>query len=477
MTIASPVSDGPRLQHWSLALLAFAQLIYSLDINIVFVALPEIGTGLGFSEHTLQWVVSAYTVCCGGFLLLGGRAAYLLGQRRVFIGALWLYALSSLAGGLAWSPAVIVIARAVQGIGAAMLFPSTLSLINRIFQEGPSRNRALAVWGGAGASGLTLGSLAGGLLTSFYGWPAVFFVNVVLAAVAIAAAYYILPKDSFRNESRSFDFPGALTVTVGATLLVYALVQGPEDGWFSAHILLSLILAAIVLLLFAAIESRSPDPLMPVRLFRNRSLVTGMVITFIYMGTFGALPYFLTVLFQSVMGYSALQTGLAFIIPSLAIFAGTQLGARLANWLPVRMTLLAGFLTGIAGTLALVPAAFSGASYAEILPGLIISGAGQGIVWTAMWIAAGSGVRHNEQGIASGMASTTLNVGNAIGIALLIAFSGSGVENLQREASVSSHENALQLAFYLAAAGQMVGLIVSRLVPFKAATVVSAETT
>ncbi|WP_333898059.1 MFS transporter [Mixta calida] len=264
---------------------------------------------------------------------------------------------------------------------------------------------------------------------------------------------------------------------MGSTLLVYALVQGPEEGWLTGQVLLSLGLAMVCLLTFTAIEVRSHDPLMPVRLFRNRSLVTGMVITFIYMGTFGALPYFLTVMFQSIMGYSALQTGLSFIIPSLAIFAGTQLGARLANRLPVRTVLLAGFLTGIAGTLALVPAAFSDASYASILPGLVISGAGQGIVWTAMWIASGSGVTHNEQGIASGMASTTLNVGNAVGIALLIALSGSGGENLQQETSVSSLENALQLAFYLAAAGQVAGLLVSRLLPRKAATGLSAEIT
>lgn len=477
MAIPSTDSGTRRLQHWSLALLAFAQLIYSLDINIVFVALPEIGTGLGFSDQTLQWVVSAYTVCCGGFLLFGGRAADLLGQRRVFIFALWLYALSSLAGGLAWNPVIIVIARAIQGIGAALLFPSTLSLINRLFEEGPSRNRALAVWGGAGASGLTLGSFAGGILTSAFGWPAVFFVNVVLAAMAIFAAFFVLPKDKLQNERRSFDFPGAATVTVGATLLVYALVQGPEEGWLSAHVLLSLGLATVFLLTFTGIESRSQDPLMPVRLFKNRSLITGMMITFIYMGTFGALPYFLTVLFQDVMGYSALQTGLAFIIPSLAIFAGTQLGARMANRLPVRTTLLFGFLTGIVGTVALAPATFSSASYVNIMPGLVISGTGQGIIWTAMWIASGSGVTHNEQGIASGMASTTLNVGNAIGIALLIALSGSGVENMQREASLDSLENALQLAFYLAAVGQIAGLIISRLLPHKAMSGLSAGTT
>ena len=167
-----------------LALLAFAQLIISLDINIVFVALPDIGAGLHFSQQTLQWVVSAYTVFCGGFLLLGGRAADVLGQRRMFITALWIYAGSSLAGGLAWNPAVIIAARAVQGIGGAFLFPATLSLINRLFAEGAERNKALAVWGGAGASGLTIGSLAGGLLTGAFGWPSVFFVNVALAGVA-----------------------------------------------------------------------------------------------------------------------------------------------------------------------------------------------------------------------------------------------------------------------------------------------------
>lgn len=468
MSSLTSAAGGHRSLGWSLALLAFAQLIYSLDINIVFVALPEIGAGLGFSGQTLQWVVSAYTVFCGGFLLLGGRAADLLGQRRMFIFALWLYALSSLVGGLAWSPAVIVIARAVQGIGAALLFPSTLSLINRLFAEGPPRNRALAIWGGAGASGLTLGSLAGGVLTSAYGWPSVFFVNVLLAGIAIVAAFFVIPKDAPRTERRSFDLPGALTVTAGATLLVYALVQGPEDGWGATPIVAALVSAAVFLLAFALIESRSRDPLMPMRLFGNRSLAAGMAITFIYMGTFGALPYFLTVLFQSIQGYSALQTGLAFIVPSVAIFAGTQLGARLANHLPMRTTLLAGFVVGIIGTLALAPAAFAGAPYAWIVPGLVVSGIGQGIVWTAMWIAAASGVAHHEQGIASGMASTTLNVGNAIGIAVLVAFANRGIGGLQGEALREGLASGSQHAFYLASAGLVLGLLVSLALPRRA---------
>lgn len=466
-SLLSPPSAGNRHRslRWSLALLAFAQLIYSLDINIVFVALPEIGKGLGFSEQTLQWVVGAYTVFCGGFLLLGGRAADLLGQRRMFIFALWLYALSSLAGGLAWHPVVIVAARAVQGVGAALLFPATLSLINRLFAEGPARNRAVAIWGGAGASGLTIGSIAGGVLTSAYGWPSVFFVNVVLSGFAIVAAFAVIPRDDARAQRRSFDLPGALTVTAGATLLVYALVQGPEDGWRAPHIVAALALAIVFLIAFAVIETRSGDPLMPVRLFRHRGLAAGMAITFIYMGTFGALPYFLTVLFQNVQRYSALQTGLAFIVPSVAILAGTQFGARLANRMSVRGTLLLGFLVGIAGTLGLVPAVFVGAPYGAIVPGLIVSGIGQGVVWTAMWIAAASGVAHDEQGVASGMASTTLNVGNAIGIAVLVAFANRGVEGMAGEALRDAIATGARHAFCMACAGMLLGLLFALALP------------
>ncbi|WP_448954098.1 MFS transporter [Labrys neptuniae] len=450
---------------WALALLAFAQLIIALDLNIVFVALPEIGTGLGFSGQTLQWVVSAYTVFCGGFLLFGGRAADLIGQRRVFVFALALYALSSLAGGLATSPAIIIAARAVQGIGGAFLFPATLSLVNRLFAEGPERNRALAVWGGAGASGLTIGSLAGGFLTSAFGWPAVFYVNVVLAAIAILAAFIVIPRDPERRRGRRFDLPGAITVTVGATLLVFTLVQGPDYGWTAPSILASAGLAILFLAAFAVIEARSADPLMPLRLFGNASLVAGMSITFLYMATFGALPYFLTVLFQTVHGFSALETGLAFLVPSLAIAAGTQLGERLATRITTRPTLVWGMLIGAVGTALMVPGAAVGASYLSIVPGIVVSGVGQGIVWKAMWIAAASGVHHDEQGIASGMASTALNIGNAVGLAILIAIANRHVGGLTGEALRSAIADGAQLAFWLAAAGILVSLVATLAVP------------
>ncbi|MER9872679.1 MFS transporter [Mesorhizobium sp. M0195] len=452
----------------TLALLAFAQLIISLDLNIVFVALPEIGAGLGFSGQTLQWVVSAYTVFTGGFLLFGGRAADLIGQRRVFIFALWLYALSSLVGGLAWSPEIIIAARAVQGIGAAFLFPATLSLINRLFAEGPERNRALAVWGGAGASGLTFGSLAGGFLTSAFGWPSVFYVNVLLAGIAIIAAFAIIPRDRKRHEHRSFDLPGALTVTAGATLLVFTLVQGPEYGWGSTAIIVSAALAAFFLIAFTMIEAKSADPLMPLRLFYNRSLVAGMTITFLYMATFGALPYFLTVLLQNVHGFTALQTGLAFLVPSVAIAAGTQAGERLATRFSTRSTLVGGMIVGAVGTALMVSGATAESSYLSLVPGLIVSGVGQGIVWTAMWIAAASGVAHDQQGVASGMASTTLNVGNAIGMAVLIAIANSQIGELSGDALKIAVADGIRVAFWLAAAGIAVSLLAAMALPAKA---------
>ncbi|GAA4061049.1 MFS transporter [Actinomadura miaoliensis] len=462
---AVPRPAAGRRLGWILTLLALAQVVYSLDLNIVFVALPEIGAELGFPGQTQQLVVSAYVVFAGGFLLFGGRAADLLGRRRVFVFALALYAVSSLAGGLAPSPATIVVARAVQGIGGALLLPSTLSLINTLFAEGPQRNRALAVWGGAGASGLTIGALLGGVLTEHFGWPAVFYVNVPLAALVALAALAVIPPDPAGRQRRRFDLPGSLTVTAGATLLVFALVQGPEQGWTSPLVIGAFVLAAGLLAAFAAIEGRSADPLMPFRLFRNRSLTGGMIITFIYMATFGVLPYFLTVLMQSVHGYSALQTGLAFLVPSLAIATGTQLGERLTTRIGLRTTLLIGFAIGVVGTAGMAIGFDTDAGYGRLVPGLIVSGVGQGIVWTAMWIAAATGTAAHEQGVANGIASTALNIGNAIGLAVFTALADIGTEGKTGEALRSATAHGEFVVVLLTAAGMVLGLLVSLALP------------
>lgn len=453
----------PRHLGWTLTLLALAQLLYGLDLNIVFVALPEIGQDLGFPGQTQQLVVSAYVVFAGGFLLFGGRAADLLGRRRMFVLALTLYALSSLAGGLAPSPEFIVAARAVQGIGGALLLPSTLSLINTLFPEGPRRNRALAVWGGAGASGLTLGALLGGVLTDNFGWSAVFYVNVPLGVLIALGALYVIPRDPARTERRRFDLPGSLTVTGGATVLVFALVEGPELGWGDGLVVGAFVLAAVLLALFLVVETRSPDPLMPFRLLRNRSLTVGMLVTFLYMATFGVLPYFLTVLMQSVHGYDALQTGLGFLIPSLAIATGTQLGERLTGRIGTRATLVNGFVIGVIGTVALAFGFDVDAGYGLLVPGLVVSGVGQGIVWTAMWIAAATGTAPHEQGVANGMASTALNLGNAIGLAVFTVLADIGTEGKTGGALKAATADGEFRVVLLTAAGMAVGLLATLL--------------
>lgn len=407
-----------------LLVLALGQLVISLDYNIVYVALPDIGAGLGFSDHDLQWVVSAYVVATGGFLLLGGRAADLLGRRRMFVAGALLYAGSSLVGGLSETPGVLVAVRGIQGIGGSLLFPATLSLINTLYDEGLARNRALAVWGAAGAGGLCFGSLLGGVLVEAFGWQSVFFVNVPVAAALAVAALLLFPPDGPRDRSRRFDVAGALTATGGVTLLVFLLVHAPAEGWDTPGAVVSGSLSAGLLVLFVFVERRAPDPLVPVRLFAHRGLLAAMGVTALFSATFSSVPYFLTLYFQTVHGYSAVATGLAFLVPAVVVAAGTQAGERAVAAFGVRRMLVGGMALGAAGATALALALTSDGSYSRLLPGIVLLGLGQGAAWTGMWIAASAGVAPDDQGIASGMASTTLQVGGAVGLAVLVAVAG-----------------------------------------------------
>ncbi|MER6424935.1 MFS transporter [Streptomyces sp. NPDC001137] len=448
-------TEAPRRRPGLLlALLAFAQLIISIDYNIVYVALPEIGDGLGFSAQTLQWVISAYAVAFGGFLLLGGRACDLWGPRRIFVLGLSLYGLSSLLGGLASDPWTLVAARAVQGIGGAFLFPATLTLVSTKFAEGKERNRAFAVWGTAGGSGMILGSLLGGVLTQAFGWESVFFVNVPLAALAIAFAFPLISRDQLGGGARrSFDLAGALTSTIGTTSVVFALVQGPESGWGSGTVVGALVLGVVLLISFFVIEKRSADPLMPLRLFTNRNLSTGSAVTFFYMATFGTLLYFLTVYFQGVHGYSALETGLAFLVPMVAISVGAQTAGRLATKFGLRAIMIASLLVGLVGTVIVGLTLATDGSYVSLIPGMLVLGLGQGAGYTLMFGAATVGVDPMEQGIASGMASTTQQIGGAVGLAVLVAIANSGLGGLKGEALRSATTDGLRTAVFIAAAG------------------------
>ncbi|WP_176504945.1 MFS transporter [Pseudomonas aeruginosa] len=417
-----------------LALLACAQLIIALDATIVFVALPEISRALDFSAQRLQWVVSAYTVAFGGFLLLGGRATDLLGRRRMYVLGQSLYALASLAGGLAQSELPLILARAVQGLGGALLFPATLALIGNHFAEGPARNRALAIWSIASAFGLALGSALGGALTELFGWASIFLVNV--------------PR---RQRGRRFDLAGALTVTAGATLLVFALVQGPESGWDAPSVRFGLYLSVPLLLAFLAIEHYSRDPLMPLRLLGNRNLQVAMLLTAIFMSSYGVQYYFLAIYFQSVYGYSVLQTGLAFLPATLLCTLGIRVAERLLARHGARATLVAGLLLGALGLGLLAACLPLGRGFLALLPAIVILSVGQGMTWTAMWVSAASGVDPAEQGVASGMASMTQQIGGALGLALLVALANAQVRGADAASLLASQARGIEWVTALSA--------------------------
>jgi MFS family permease len=448
-----------------LGLLSFAMLIVSLDQYIVVVALPDIGRDLGYSAQTLQSVISAYAVASSGFLLFGGRATDLLGRRRMLVTGLALYAVASLAGGLATRPEVQLAARAAQGLGGALVFPSTLALINTNFAEGRDRNRALGIWGGAGAAGLVIGVLLGGVLTRAFGWEAVFFVNVPLAGAALILAFPLIEADRAQDMGRTFGLPGALTATAAITLLVFALVQGPDAGWDSPRILIATTIGLLLLGLFRVVEQRSRDPLVPARLLANRLLTTAVAIAFMFMATFGSLLYFLSIYFQDVRGYDALETGVAFLLPTAAVVAGSAIAGQAVTRFGLRFTLVGALTVGAGGAVALGFAMSPDTSYTSLIPGLVAVSIGDGVVFTSMFIAAAIGVTNREQGIASGIVSTGAGIGAAVGLAILVLVANSGTKELLGEGLRIATAEGISTAVFAVAGGILLTLVIALSVP------------
>jgi EmrB/QacA subfamily drug resistance transporter len=435
-------------------------LIVSLDQYIVVVALPDIARDLGYSAQTLQSVVSAYALASSGFLLFGGRASDLLGRRRILLIGLALYSVASLAGGIANSAAEQLAARAVQGLGGALVFPSTLALINIVFHEGAERNRALGIWAGAGAAGLVIGVLLGGALTSMFGWRAVFLVNVPLAGFALIGALKLIDRDATIDRSRAFDMPGAVTVTGSVTLIVLALVQGPNLGWGSPATIGTLLTGLVLGIAFIVIERRSRDPLLEFQMLRNAWLTLASVTAFLFMATFGALLYFLSIYFQDVLHYSALQTGLAFLIPTAIVVISSGLAGRIATVMGLRPTMMASLGVGIIGALALGYAISPDASFIELVPGLIGVSVGDGAIFTTMFIAAATGVPDRQQGVASGIVSTTSGIGAAVGLAVLVIIANLGTEGLEGEPLRVAAAAGIARVAYTIAGGVLLTLII-----------------
>jgi MFS family permease len=379
----------------------------------------------------------------------------------MLVAGLALYAVASLAGGLATRSEVQLAARAVQGLGGALVFPSTLALINTTFAEGRDRNRALGIWGGAGAAGLVVGVLLGGVLTRVFGWEAVFIVNVPLAGAALLLAFPLIEADRSPDTDRRFDLPGALTATAAITLLVFALVQGPEAGWDSPRVLIATTIGILLLVFFRVIERRSRDPLVPLRLFSNRLLTKAVVIAFMFMATFGSLLYFLSIYFRDVRGYDALETGLAFLLPTAVVVAGSAIAGQVVTHFGLRFTLVTALTVGAGGAVALALAMSPDASYASLIPGLVAVSIGDGFVFTTMFIAAATGVTNREQGVASGIVSTGSGIGAAVGLAILVLVANSGTQGLLGEGLRIATAEGIGTAVFVAAGGILVTLVIA----------------
>ncbi len=451
-----------------LALLAFAQFTVAVDYNIVYVALPDIGSALGFTAQSLQWVVSAYAVSFGGFLLLGGRLVDRLGARRIFVLGLTVFGLACLAGGFAANPGELIAARAVQGFGAALLSPATLTLVTTRFAEGRERNRALAVWGASGSGGLAVGAVLGGVLTQAAGWQWVLFVMVPLALLAAVAGPSVLAErgtgpgavagGAAVSRPGGFDVPGALLATVGSLLLVLGLVSGSEAGWATVRGAGSIVAGLLLLGVFALVESRVRDPLVPLRLLRNRSLVAAILVILVFQSSLGGAYYLLTTYLQGVLGYSALQAGLAFLpLTVVSMAASLKLaGVLLTRWGP-RATLFAGMAVNGAGLLALGAAMTAGASFWALLPGLLLWGVGGGVTFPAMFVCAAAGVDPSEAGVASAVATVSQQIGGAAGLAVLIAIATAGAAAPAGHPALAAVADGLRTAMWIGGAASVLG--------------------
>jgi EmrB/QacA subfamily drug resistance transporter len=415
------LTDAPAVDSrrwWALALLCGAFFMVILDSNIVFVALPSIGADVGFSEQGLQWVISAYALTFAGLLLLGGRAADLLGRRRLFMTGVGVFTAASLVCGLAWSPGTLLAARAVQGVGAAIMTPTALSIIATTFTEGSERNKALGIWGMMGALGATAGYLLGGVLVEGAGWEWIFFINLPLGLAALTLSPVLLRESRATLAGRRYDPAGALTITAALVLLVYAVVEAPDVGWGDLRTILLFAGSAVLLAAFVLIEWRHRAPLVPLHILRSRTLVGGNLVMLLF-GTVGfGMPFVLTLYAQQVLDYSALKFGVGFVLVPIAAAIGAivaQAAVLKVGFRPVAATGMA--LMG-AGSLVLTQVSVGGSYIGDIFVGLLVFGPGVTLAFTTASIAALEGVADRDSGLASGLNNTVLQIGIALGVAI-----------------------------------------------------------
>ncbi len=465
---ANLAANSERRRWLVLAVTVIAQFMVILDVSVVNVALPSIKHDLHFSQESLQWVITAYSILFGGMLLLGGRLADLLGRRRLFMAGVAVFTVGSLLSGLAWSEDALIATRALQGLGGALLAPAALSIVVTTFREGRERNIALGVWGAASGIGGAVGVLLGGVLTSYLSWSWIFFVNLPVGVAVLAVSPWLLSESRAALVHRHYDVSGATSITAGLMVLVYAITRGSEHGWSNAATIGLLATAGALIVAFVGIEARSAAPLLPLRIFRLRTLSAANA-TMLVTGaaTFGQF-FLLTLYLQEVLRYSAIETGVAFIALAVTIVAISNLGQALTTRLGARPVLSAGLLVTAAGGALYAQMPADGHYFWNVFPALLVSGIGLAFSFVPVTIASLTGVQPADAGVASGLINTSRQIGGSIGLAAVTTIAATATGHYARShgagaVSGPALAHGFQIAFYtligLALAGAAIAAV------------------
>jgi EmrB/QacA subfamily drug resistance transporter len=464
-----PETLSSRARWAALVVVCFAQFMVVLDATVVNVALPSIQNDLHLSTEQLQWIVNSYTLMFGGFLLLGGRAADLLGRRRLFLAGIALFSVASLVNALANSGEVLIIARGAQGLGAALVSPAALSIITTTFAEGAERAKAMGVWGAIAGAGGSFGLLLGGILTDLLSWPWIFLINLPIGVATAFASLRYVPESRDESVHRRFDVAGAVSVTAGMIVLVYAIVRAQVKGWGSLHTLGLTAVAVALLVAFVFIERRSVAPLVRLSILRIRTLASANAIMFIVIGGLFGMFFFASLYVQRILGYSPLEAGLAFLPVTAGIIVGAGLSQQLIRRVGVKPTMLGGMTVAAIGLAVLAATTKVDGSYLGILLGLAPMAVGMGCTFVPLTLVATTGIDAEDAGLASGLFNTSQQVGGALGLAILSTLAAdrttSYLTGLGHAPSAADQNAALvegfQLAFTISAAVMVAGVILT----------------
>jgi len=437
-----------------LVLICFAQFMVVLDATVVNVALPSIQTDLHMTEANLQWIVNAYTLVFGGFLLLGGRAGDLLGRKRLFLGGVIVFTTASLLDGLSSSSGMLIGARSLQGLGAAFISPAALAIISTTFKEGADRAKALGVWAAIAIGGSAVGLVLGGALTQAFSWPWIFFINVPVGVAVFVLSMRLVPESKDEHAHRSFDVAGAIAVTGGLMSLVYAIVEAESKGWGSTRTIGTFVLSALLLGGFVFVELRAKAPLVRLSIFRIRSLLTANLVMFLVASGLFAMFFFNSLYIQRVLGYGPLKAGLAFLPFTAGIMASAGFASAFAPKVGVRIVSAIGMVVGAAGLLLLTQIPVHGSYLANVLPALLLTALGLGAVFVSLTLVATTGLDDDDQGLASGLFNTSQQIGGALGLAILSTIAAS-----QTNRATGSEAAKLVHGFHYAFAGGAVFML------------------